>query len=535
MSGGISNEDFVFKLSVVLLCLLSLLWIFVLFLFVWLRKIHQRVDRASKEWSVYSKLALDVTPNSPESEKTYWLPLVISNKRAVNSDSSESWKNINRTFAYAQEDHEGKRRSLEVNSAAQEEDEKTVDGSNSPGELLRADSEDTSDIKIVDDGPASLIIAGEQPEEKHGRRRVFMTLKSREENEKLCKESSPLQKECLVLVEANNLPYGSEKTPFRNKRVARQHLSEGNNLSVHAQAAEGSSKENPMPDHINENKKQSVSKVLYAVEKNGDGVMAEETLLSKDEQETPVGTSGQSESEMVPRHGDESQDLMPTENGPKEKGEHKQKKRTRRPRSKGNRKSSGERLIRRMDKLGEDKHGYLTAQHVGDKIADGERKNVAAELQETSKEHFEQGGHKEVLVKRVELSLNQSEESGVLIHGDGEEDNYECITTPDNTPHEKFADEEPGTKEADVLNTSEEIYSNIDDNISGLRTMSAAAYPGAIHVNSEHLDMEYPDDSSFYANADEARRESVMFNDNPAFDNADEGPIYVNLREMIDI
>lgn len=130
------DDDFSLKLSIILLCFLSLLWTFVVLLFFWLRRIHQRVDKAYKDWNVYPKLVhLDVKENEIENvteiKNTYTLPLVITNKRAENSEASKSWKDIDRTFAYALTDHEESESlsGLEgaSSSAAQEEVQTAVD------------------------------------------------------------------------------------------------------------------------------------------------------------------------------------------------------------------------------------------------------------------------------------------------------------------------------------------------------------------------------------------------------------------------
>lgn len=114
MSTGIPCDgESVFKLSVVLLCILSLLWLVVLFLFIWVRKIQKEAEKTYKDLSIYFKAAVDLTPpereNSPEikADSVFPFPLVISNKRAVNSEAEKSWKSINRTFAYSQGDQEG--------------------------------------------------------------------------------------------------------------------------------------------------------------------------------------------------------------------------------------------------------------------------------------------------------------------------------------------------------------------------------------------------------------------------------------------
>ena len=67
------NEDLVFLSSLVLLCLLSLLWMFITVVILWLRKIQLRIDKAAKAFKSWKQ-------------------------------DASSWPHINNAFAYSAED-----------------------------------------------------------------------------------------------------------------------------------------------------------------------------------------------------------------------------------------------------------------------------------------------------------------------------------------------------------------------------------------------------------------------------------------------
>ena len=561
MSGGISTDevDFVLTLSVILLCFVSLLWVVVVLLFLWIRKLHQRVDRASKKWSGYSKLALNTgteTEHSPKNLNTYSLPLVISNKRAVNSDKNKSWKNINRTFAYADLEDGENRRDMEGSSEGRGEgDKSSVDGqSNARVETPPKVSEDAScvGIRTVEDGPTVLFLGGEQPDEKYGKRRIFLTLKGPQENDnhhkELCEESAPAKTERLVLVDAEGFAFDKEKKNCQNGTQESHSKDE---------PFERSGRKNACVVVIGETDREteSESKAPNAVEKNNeDVVIADDTI--QDEKECLAGTSGipASAESTTPHHEGESEDLISTGAKPKEKRPHKRRKRTKRP--KETRMASGE-SVTPLNHL--DEHGNLADQHVT-KLVDGERKNITIhEFQKASMQHHEsrpqQDGHEYVCTKDdVPVSEYQADgihtDNGVQMkRNDVDEDNYDYITTSDikqwptkslgNQMHAQDADEyETKRADQDVQNTAEQIYANIDDCNDGFRQMYPGDHSQTIYVNcrnSEHVDVVFPHDSPIYDNTDEVERESAMLNDNFAFDDADEGPIYINVKELKDI
>ena len=549
MSDGISsNADFIFKVSVILLCFLSLLLFFVLLLVLWLRKIQKRVDRVCKEWIVYSKVAVDIIPpeaeNLPEMKNGFSFPLVISNKRAVNCETTKSWENINRTFAYAQAHHEEDegQPDLEGMPVAQGEDQTSeVDGSTSREAALPKVPKDTPCVKIAEDSPSVLFLSGEYPDEKHGDRRIFTTL----HGHAVCEEPTPAKKEySLVLIDADN-------TSPENKEDS---LSKENNI---LETEEKSFDE-----------KHSAHSQAVFMDKS-----SEKSNRSKDshgEKPPSQGTSGVSESAecTMPRHEDDSEILIPTATEPNEKCKPKPRKRTKK-RSKGQRKSRSESVVavsnlhklKHVENLAEDEHT--------------ERENVAQEwtFRQANEQHSEaqngihqnsgQGGHENLLAEHVgNLASKTGPDDPVIPHPasasakmyvqmqrhGGVEDSYESITTlgpkkwptesPGNTNHVKY-DVDKHTREStqDFENLNEEVYSNIDNDIDGVKDISAGARPLYDNYNDYQHDVneEFADNSHIYANADELQQEPVMFNDNLAFENADEGPIYVNITNVLDV
>lgn len=207
MSTGIPCDgESVFKLSVVLLCILSLLWLVVLFLFIWVRKIQKEAEKTYKDLSIYFKAAVDLTPpereNSPEikADSVFSFPLVISNKRAVNSEAEKSWKSINRTFAYSQGDQEGddKKPVLEDTPETQEYSA-DVFTLKEPENLENLN--DSSGIKAVVDSPSVLFLSGENPVERKCQQKAFRSMRDYLD---LCEKSSPVKESSLVLIDVDN-------------------------------------------------------------------------------------------------------------------------------------------------------------------------------------------------------------------------------------------------------------------------------------------------------------------------------------------
>lgn len=500
------DDDFSLKLSIILLCFLSLLWTFVVLLFFWLRRIHQRVDKAYKDWNVYPKLVhLDVKENEIENvteiKNTYTLPLVITNKRAENSEASKSWKDIDRTFAYALTDHEESESlsGLEgaSSSAAQEEVETAVDCKDTQGESTQRDLEDVtpaSGVKIVNDGSTMLFLSGRHPADDHiGGRRIFKTLKSAQGNEEVCGKLVPSPKERIVLVEAKHFIYEKEANCLSNGTVVEQ--SHGNDTSYFEAVSELNGVE-PAPGIP-----------LLGKERNTAGkiIVDGDKLSSKHVQEHQVVP----EPSTLPRRDGEAKTLISTESKPKGKGNRKRKRPAERNTKDKHRENSEH--TKPSKNADEDEQGDLTSQHSKNKVAenDGDKTGI------------------KVVVNQGQICSNMG---ALLNHQEGDENNYDCITTPPNETHAKS---ELGNKDTWNEDISEDIYSNIDDNIAGSCEKSFNAHPESQYVNlrnAEHVDEEFLDDALIYSNA-AAEQNSTSPYDNPGFV-YDEGPVYVNIKEM---
>ena len=190
------DEDFVFKISLVLLCISLLLSIIVLFLIVWLAQIHHQVDSISKGWIVYCRLTPNqktpaTTQNQPEAQDTYSpLPLVFFNQQAADSDIVNSWKNINRAFAYAsvRSDVDIPRPKTEgTDFALHVENSKSDDDSKTQEQTIRiSDVPVTSYLQIVDNSsPIVAISTSECPikDVKQGKRRIHISVGSADDDD----------------------------------------------------------------------------------------------------------------------------------------------------------------------------------------------------------------------------------------------------------------------------------------------------------------------------------------------------------------
>ena len=626
MSGQSSTDEaFVLKLSVVLLCFLSLLGVFVVLLFLWLRKINQRVNDVCKKWSIYSKLALNVeqteTENLTEIKNTSPFPLVLFNKLNKPSEKCQTglktWKSIKRDFAYARTDPaEIDNPSCSEGTSAADEDEISFDCPNIQEETLAGDSEDASPVtpascsKIANGGPALLFLTGGNSDEEVVRRRNFVTLKGEQEDEEAFDVSAPVQKKRLVLVEAEpgHVVYEDETTFLPNgtitrktfpKRPVRAQLPQEPNEEkpapekvkmkkntggvVHGGKLPGKDKEETREDASGVSQKNSVPRnedeAEYCIlteckpkEKNGAagvvhggklpgkekeenragasgvsdknsvprledeteycipneckpkvknnavGVVHGDKLHGKDQKVNRAGTSEESDKNSVPPHEDEAEYSLPSECKPKEIRKLKQRPSGRK--SKQRHKTSGERVTP-LKKLNEGERGGLnTAQHSAGKLTD---------------DHKGEQPRVNVPINRRHTTGTAAKRRGVQSkHYEGDKGTSDCMTTRDKS-HVT-----PDSEEMGAQDNAEEIYSNIDNNNMGVRETSASAHAQTVYVNfksSEHVDEQFLDDSLIYSNVDDVvEHESTRTQyDNPGFDNADEGPIYVNLKEMFDI
>ena len=242
------DEDFVFKVSLVLLCFSLLLSIIVLFLIFWLAKIHHQVDSISKAWSVYCRLTPNqktptTTENQPEDQDTFSpLPLVFFNQEAAGSDAVDSWKHINRAFAYASVRSDVDRpvpKTEETHVASQVEDNKPAEDSKTQEEIVQiSDVPATSYLQIV--GNHSSIVAistNECPAKnvKHGIRKIHVSVSSVDEDDNYTK---PLKDCTQVELETMRFVNEEDSVSCSKNQANGQHISFKTN--DHSGATEGS-------------------------------------------------------------------------------------------------------------------------------------------------------------------------------------------------------------------------------------------------------------------------------------------------------
>lgn len=472
MSGGVSsNEDFVFILSVVLLCLLFFQWIFVAFLFLWLRKIHLQATQAYKERNIFSKLNFAglkqtaTVENMTKGKSTYSIPLVISNKRATSenadTDKSPNWKNIDRTFAYAEADlvEDGATGSSTVEG---EEDKNLIARSKTQGkEKLIHDKKDASDATLQDpklndnNAPGMLLLTGGCLHDDIGRKTVFKTLKGTQSSQVVISEKP---QDRLVLVEAEIVPDGT--VAGESRLTNKTHRFEDSGESNMAKVRNG--KHLPLHD-LKVRKKIDTDGII-----SGDRPPSEEKQLY---QESSSGALGK----RAPRFEDAPQKGLSSESKPKVK-----------PKP-------------TKAKLPKEKSKQVTL--LGKPDEEGRKVLVVQRL--SAKDQSEHYGR-----ARTNASQSQRDVDAEKRCGEQLTQNYDCIGT-------SFSNRlDLGNKD-----TSKDIYETIDENTSGFsKKKSSSFYPQATCVN-------------VIQNTEESGQDSAKRYDNPT----EEGPFYVNIREVFDI
>lgn len=511
---GISiDEHVLFKASLVLLCFLSLLLILILFLIVWLRKIQRRVVSLTKN--------------------TCSLPLVTSNKKAVNFKTKNSWKNFVGAAAYGplSFDGDGPRSDLQQetsfdSSLAQGNDGKSVHGSNTQEESITSDINDASNVQNVSDSSAAHHFTSNHPEQNIN--------------------GGKLKKDYMSLKGATDHTYakpGADSSPIEPEM--------GCDERQNGKAFNEEQKDDTHEDYHG---------YLVVIHSDKSSALSEGT-----------------ENEM-PSHEDESLYLIPIESKPEENGHHKKEKEIG-TNSEGKNNAGGasknDDRVSPLDDLEEGKYGYPSSQHVGKLTTFGY--NAVTEFQ-----HKQPGISKGVdeddsgylIVQHVEheaagkaganCPIDQfqtggiSESDGPVNPGHGEDNSYDYIQTkdwtapPDNAAfklqrYHATGNGQPFTNSSPEGNhdyltvvherevnsskeqerTTDQIYSIIHDsnnnNNAGLQ--SEVTYVNQINV--QNLGVEYSDDVPVYENS-EVQQQSSMCNDNPAFSDVDESPIYDN-------
>lgn len=540
MSTGIACDgESVFKLSVVLLCILSLLWLVVLFLFIWVRKIQKQAEKTYKDLSIYFKAAVDVTPpereNSPEikADSVFSFPLVISNKRAVNSDAEKSWKSINRTFAYSQGDQEGddKKPVLEDSPETQEY---SADVFTLKEQENLENLNDSSGIKTVDDSPSVLFLSGENPGERKCQQKAFRSMRDYLD---LCEKSSPVKESSLVLIDVDNsFPALGEEDWLEDETFHEQQ-----SLSIETDARESKEKstsEKTLASTANldqtERAKNGANEII------GDEHLSEKITSGISERAKSVNGHLEEDS-MVPRHEDEAQILLPNATEQVKKRKPRAKKRP-----KDKRKSKG------YPALPDNNHiapvQVRKEQEQPDcRIQPGAAQHSELELfRKGTDQDFDEDGDRNVLgenengMKGNDVSVNhcqagtkeEAEESYEVV-GDRSISSQWPTSSPKNTNH-PMHDANANLTEQNDQDINDEIYSNIDNDNDGQNDVEP------FYVNYQNLKRHVEqgisqDDSHVYADMDELQRESGLFFNNAAFVSADDEPFYVNTAEMKDV
>lgn len=537
MSTGIPCDgESVFKLSVVLLCILSLLWLVVLFLFIWVRKIQKKAEKTYKDLSIYFKAAADVTPpereNSPEIKagSAFSFPLVISNKRAiaVNSDAEKSWKSINRTFAYSQGDQEGddKKPVLEDSPGSQEYSA-DVFTLKEPENLENLS--DSSGIKTFDDSPSVLFLSGENPGERKCQQKAFRSMRDYLD---LCEKSSQVKESSLVLIDVDNsFPATGEEDWLEDETFHEQQ-----SLSMETVARESTEKS------TSEKNLESTANLDQQPEIIGDEHLSEKITFGISE--SAKRANGHLEEDfMVPRQEDEAQVLLPNATEQVKKRKPRAKKR---PKEK--RKTKGYPALPDNNHI-EPMEVRKEQEQPDCKIQPRAAQHSELELfRKGTDQDFDEDGNKNVLVenendkKGKDVSVNHCQ-AGTKEEAEVEE-NYEVVgdrsissqwptRSPKNMNH-PMHDANANLTEQNDQDINDEIYSNIDNNNEG----DNDAEPFYVNYQNRKRHVEQgisQDDSHVYADMDELQRESRLSFNNAAFVSADDEPFYVNTAEMKDV
>ena len=428
------DEDFVFKVSLVLLCISLLLFIIVLSLIVWLARIHHQVDSISKGWSVYCRLTPEqktptTTGNQQENQDTCSpLPLVFFNRQAAGSDIVNSWKHINRAFAYAsvRSDVDGPRPKTEGTDAVlQVEGNKADDDTKTHEQTVQvSDVPVASYLQIV--GGSSPIVAistSECPikDVKQDKRRIHISVSSADDdnddnNQEPLEDCAQAELETMRLVDEEDL--GSEETN-------EQHISLKKNDILEATKGTDTARSERVVS-IEENREESaelcielhnVTKTKFDEQCNGksfqemetgnkvNGRIMDDTKLSNENDHGYVtithsdelrGLSEDSKKTM-PCPGGESELVISTKPKPKGKRRRKKKSVTDGIHSDERNTAETQEGVAPLDNVNENKSGFLSTQCV--EQMGKTRRSSATDFQQTQQ-------HSEEKVKSSAISDN---------------------------------------------------------------------------------------------------------------------------------
>jgi len=475
---GISIDGHViFKASLFILSFLSLLLISISILIVWLRKIQCRVDGLTKN--------------------TCSIPLVISRKRAANFERKNSWKDLLVSAAYGplSTDRDGQPSDLPVetsfgSSLAQGNDGKSLHGSNTQQGSINSNKNEASNAENVDDSSAGherMSDNSEQNIKGDKLKRDYMSLKSAKDHTyaKPSADSTQVESE-LRCDERQN---GNALSEGKNDET---HLDDNEYLVViHSDKSSALSEgtENKMSPH--EDESSYLIPIDSKAEKNGHHKIA-----------TINGTENEDKSKASTfEHNAEFQKTQPG-------------------------------VSKHRD---EDDYGYLIVQQAEANGAGGKAgtNNQVEQLQSrgissqsdgpVNPGHGDENNYEYIQMKYWTKPVDNNDSKQQRNNATGQvkpltnssaEDDHEYL----NVVHER---EVNSSKEQE--NSTEQIYSIIHDsnnnNNSGVQS--------EVHYVNQNPGAEYSDDVPVYVNS-EAEQQSFMCNDNTAFCDVDESPLYDN-------
>jgi len=490
---GISIDELVlFKASLVVLCFLSLLLVLISILIVWLRKIQRQIVGSTKN--------------------TRSLPLV--SPRAANFEGKNSWKNLEDSTVYgaSSSDRNGTGSNLQQetsfdNFLAPGNDEKSA----TQEEFIARDKNDATNVQNVDSAfSAPYYLARNDYEQnvKGGKlKKDYMSLKGAKDHMYAKLEADDESTQLESKMGCDERQNGDDSNEDDHGYLVVIHSDKSPALS------EGTGNEKPPPED------ESLYLIPFESKMEEDG---------HNKMEGKIGTEfGMSKGNGASNVDDRAPPFKDLEEGKYEylSSQHVGKLST-----------FGHNAEIQQTQLGvskdadEDDSGYLIVQHVGDG-ADGKAGT-------------------DIPVSQFQAGVSSENDESAVNPRHGDDNSYDYIQTKYWT---EPADNNDSTKDKPVTNLSTEdslgyltvihetevnsskeqeystdqIYSIIHD---GNNNTNVGVQSEVVYVNqngAQNPGAECPDDVPLYANND-AQQQSSMCNDNVAFSNVDESPLYDN-------
>lgn len=588
------DEDFVFKVSLVLFSLALLLWIIVLLLIFWLGKIHHRVDSISKGWSVYCRLAsLEEPPVNKDGQLESLsspLPLVIFNQQAVYSNNANSWRNaVNRAFAYAsvRSDVVAPRSSADDTASALQGEDKTSVGGAKTQEQTVPDVPVTSYLQIIDHNPTTVAVSSSEypaKDAKKDKKRIYISVSSVDDdvdkNMEQFEDSTQMELKPLRLNDVEGLASDENAdVSFKSEANTQQSSSKANDISEAEKTPEVDKRECVV---LMEGRREQAASVS-AVQLNVTSSQSDEQQNKQESQEV-VKNNANANSEIVdgekqpsqynhlvsslekspalseangkaiPRHGSESEHSIPIEIRQKAKVRRKKKKRTGGTHSDGTNKD--ERHKSPLDNVTEEKSGYLLTQDVEQLEKTGSNGVPHfQQTQQTSGEQFKSGGVSKNEDQTEETGRNGSSSIVLQLRNLLQkkfDDSAQCVVrevkstdghekaAQENEAREKYAVRENDAKTTDLDQghgtTTKQIYANVDDGNDDLYCeIPAFVQRDVIYANrdnSQNVGNDFSHNCPIYANID-VQHGIVTYDGNATLGNDHGFAIYSN--DIIDV